>query len=279
MKTFPKTRINNRFSQLKKQNRSGLVTFLTAGDPDFHSSLDILKGLSAAGADFIEIGMPFSDPMADGPAIQASSIRALANGMTLPKTINLVSEYRKVDNTTPIILMGYFNPIYAYGTEKFIKDSKQAGIDGLIIVDLPPEEKEELCIPAIEMGLNFIFLTTPTTSKLRLPCILENASGFIYHVSIAGITGTSKAAIKSVKHHVEQVKAHTKVPVAVGFGIRSSEQAQEIAKIADAVVVGSALVDIIAAHIDQSGNLIPNMRENILKLVRELAEGVRANKP
>ena len=273
------TRISSRFAELKLKNKCGLITFLTAGDPDFETSLDILRGLPNAGADFIEIGMPFSDPMADGPAIQASSLRALKNGMTLAKTIDLVKKFRDNDSDTPIILMGYFNPIFRYGIKKFLTQVKNAAVDGLIIVDLPPEESKELCIPAIKEGLNFIFLTTPTSTANRLPQILENASGFIYHVSITGITGTTEVSVDSVRNQINQMRIQTDLPIAVGFGIRTAEQVTKISRIADAAVVGSALIDIIKNNIDENGCPRPNLSLSVLELVRKLSQGVRATGP
>ncbi len=247
------TRIERRFAALKSANRGGLVTFITAGDPNYELSLDLLRRLPEGGADVIELGMPFTDPMADGPAIQASSLRALRTGMTLKKTLQLVTAFRQGDNETPIILMGYYNPIYSYGVPAFLKDAKAAGVDGLIVVDLPPEEDEELCLPALKAGLNFIRLATPTTDDKRLPMVLRNTSGFVYYVSIAGITGTRSAANADVSAAVARLKRHTDLPVAVGFGIKTAEQAAAIAKVADAAVVGSALVSRIGAHVDDSG--------------------------
>jgi tryptophan synthase alpha chain len=269
------TRIERRFAALKSANRGGLVTFITAGDPNYELSLDLLRQLPAAGADVIELGMPFTDPMADGPVIQASSLRALRTGMTLKRTLKLVTEFRKGDGDTPIILMGYYNPIYSYGVPAFLKDAKAAGVDGLIVVDLPPEEDEELCLPALKAGLNFIRLATPTTDDKRLPTILRNTSGFVYYVSIAGITGTRSAANADVSAAVSRLKRHTQLPVAVGFGINTADQAAAIAKVADAAVVGSALVSRIAAHVNQDGVASPKGVTETLALVRELADGVR----
>jgi tryptophan synthase alpha chain len=269
------TRIERRFAALKSARRGGFVTFVTAGDPNYELSADLLRQLPAAGADVIELGMPFTDPMADGPAIQASSLRALRSGMTLRKTLRLVSGFRKNDGDTPIILMGYYNPIYSYGVPAFLKDAKAAGVDGLIVVDLPPEEDEELCIPALKAGLNFIRLATPTTDDKRLPAVLRNTSGFVYYVSIAGITGTRSAANADVSAAVARLKRHTDLPVAVGFGIKTADQAAAIAKVADAAVVGSALVSRIAAHVDENGKASPKAVEDTLALVRELSAGVR----
>jgi tryptophan synthase alpha chain len=269
------TRIERRFAALKSARRGGFVTFITAGDPNYELSLDLLRQLPAAGADVIELGMPFTDPMADGPAIQASSLRALRSGMTLKKTLKLVTDFRNGDNETPIILMGYYNPIYSYGVPAFLKDAKAAGVDGLIVVDLPPEEDEELCLPALKAGLNFIRLATPTTDDKRLPAVLRNTSGFVYYVSIAGITGTRSAANADVSAAVARLKRHTQLPIAVGFGINTADQAAEIAKVADAAVVGSALVSRIGAHADDRGTASPKAVTETLALVRELAAGVR----
>src|SRR6201995_3324917 len=232
------TRIDARFAQLKKEGRSAFVTFLMAGDPDSATSLAIVKAMPKAGADIIEIGMPFSDPMADGPSIQAAGLRALKAGMTLKKTLELVRGFREGDNTTPLVLMGYYNPIYIYGVDKFLVDAKSAGVDGLIIVDLPPEEDTELCLPALQAGLNFIRLATPTTDDKRLPAVLNNTSGFVYYVSITGITGAAAPDAAKVSTAVTRIKRHTKLPVAVGFGVRTAEQARGIAQGADGVVVG-----------------------------------------
>ncbi len=240
------SRIETRFKALAAEGRAGLVTFVTAGDPDLATSAAILEALPAAGADVIEIGMPFTDPMADGPAIQASSRRALESGTTLAATLALVRNFRRKDDTTPIVLMGYYNPIYHRGVADFLKAAVDAGVDGLIVVDLPPEEDDELCLPAREAGLDFIRLATPTTDAARLPAVLANTSGFLYYVAIAGITGTRSAAAADVGQAVARLKAATPLPVAVGFGVRTPEQAADIARVADAVVVGSAIVDIIA---------------------------------
>jgi len=264
-------RIETRFAALSGAGRKGLVTFVTAGDPDFDTSLRIVRGLPGAGADVIEIGMPFTDPMADGPSIQASSLRALKAGQTLPRTLDLVRRLRESDRTTPIVLMGYYNPIYSYGNERFLKDAKDVGVDGLIVVDLPPEEDEELCLPALSAGLAFIRLATPTTDARRLPAVLANTSGFVYYVSIAGITGTRAPDIARVAKAVAEIKRHTELPVAVGFGVREPEQAEAIARAADAVVVGSALVDAIAGA---AANGHDPVRAG-LDMVSGLAAGVR----
>ncbi len=269
-------RLAKRFSALKAEGRGGLVTFMTAGDPDLETCFEILSGLPGAGADVIEIGMPFSDPMADGPAIQAAGLRALKGGMTLAKTLELVRRFRAEDNDTPVILMGYYNPIYSYGNERFLTEARESGVDGLIIVDLPPEEDEELCIPALKAGLNFIRLATPTTDDKRLPKVLTNTSGFVYYVSIMGITGTRSAAATDVEAAVARLKQHTDLPIAVGFGIKTPEQAGEIARAADAAVVGSALVAKIAENLDGDAKARPGLAKAVLNFVADLAGGVRA---
>ena len=269
------SRIAARFDALKAEGRGGLITFLTAGDPDLDTSRDILMGLAGAGADLIELGMPFSDPMADGPAIQAGSLRALKAGMTLKKTLALVAEFRKQDADTPVVLMGYYNPIYIYGTETFVVDAKAAGVDGLIIVDLPPEEVDELWKPARDVGIDFIFLTAPTSDDARLPVIVKRASGFVYYVSITGITGTRSADLADVEEAVSRLRRHTDLPIGVGFGIKTPDQARGIATVADAAVVGSALVDIIAGNLDDDGAPGPKLVDGVLGLVAELAAGVR----
>jgi tryptophan synthase alpha chain len=268
-------RLQARFAALKSEGRAGFVTFLTAGDPDPETAAKILAGLPAAGADVIELGMPFSDPMADGPAIQASSLRALAAGQTMKKTLAMVKAFRKNDDATPIVLMGYYNPIYIYGVTKFLADAKAAGVDGLIVVDLPPEHDDELCTPALKAGVNFIRLATPTTDDKRLPAVLANTSGFVYYVSILGITGTRSAASTDVGSAVARLKRHTKLPVAVGFGIKTPKQAAEIAKVADAAVVGSALVQVIADNLTKTGRAKPGLPALLLKQVSALAKGVR----
>jgi len=270
------TRIERRFADLKAEGRAGLVVFVTAGDPDYATALDLVKALPAAGADVIELGMPFTDPMADGPAIQASSLRALKSGMTLKKTLAFVTEFRAAEKNTPIVLMGYYNPIYAYGVDAFLKDALAAGVDGLIIVDLPPEEDNELCLPALKAGLNFIRLATPTTDDNRLPTVLKNTSGFVYYVSIMGITGTKSASDADIARAVTRLKRHTDLPVAVGFGIRNADQARAVAEQADASVVGSAVVQRIADQLDADGKAKSGLKEHVLELVRELAAGVRS---
>jgi tryptophan synthase alpha chain len=270
------TRIDHRFSALAREGRAGLVTFLMAGDPDYATSLALLSALPAAGADVLEIGMPFTDPMADGPAIQAAGQRALKGGQTLKKTLQLVREFRKKDADTPIVLMGYYNPIYIYGVDKFLADAKEAGVDGLIIVDLPPEEDTELCLPALKAGLNFIRLATPTTDDKRLPAVLNNTSGFVYYVSITGITGSATPNATRVSEAVARIKRHTQLPVAVGFGVRTAANAREIAQGADAVVVGSALIDKLRESLDAQGKATSGSVKAVTTLVSELADGVRS---
>src|SRR6266571_8114996 len=265
------TRIDARFAQLKREGRSAFVTFVMAGDPDPETSLAIVQALPQAGADMIEIGMPFTDPMADGPSIQAAGLRALKAGQTLKKTLAMVGTFRKADDTTPIVLMGYYNPIYIYGVERFLADAISAGVDGLIVVDLPPEEDDELCLPALKAGLNFIRLATPTTDDKRLPAVLANTSGFVYYVSITGITGSAAPDVGKVTEAVSRIKRHTKLPVAVGFGVRTAKQAKAIAAGAEAVVVGSALVNAIKDSLDKKGKASAKTVKAVAKLVAELA--------
>ncbi|MEZ5876008.1 MAG: tryptophan synthase subunit alpha [Hyphomicrobiales bacterium] len=269
------TRIDTRFAELKRAGRAGLVTFITAGDPDYATSLDILRGLPAAGADVIELGMPFSDPMADGPAIQASSQRALKAGQTMKKTLSMVREFRAEDDTTPIVLMGYYNPIYVYPVDRFIADAVDAGADGLIVVDMPPEEDEELRPAATAAGLNFIRLATPTTDAKRLPAVLANTSGFVYYVSIAGITGTAAPDIASVSAHVGRIKAHTKLPIAIGFGVKTEDQVSALGSVAEGVVVGSALVSAVAQSLDADGKSTKDTKPAVLGLVERLSSALR----
>lgn len=269
------TRIEARFAKLRKENRSALVTFVTAGDPDYDASQKIIAGLPSAGADVIELGMPFTDPMADGPSIQASSLRALKAGQNMVRTLDMVRTFRKKDNETPIVLMGYYNPVFIYGRERFLADAKEAGVDGLIIVDLPPEEDAELCVPALDVGLNFIRLATPTTDEKRLPTVLTNTSGFVYYVSVLGITGTKAPDTQSVAAAVSRIKAKTELPVAVGFGVRTAEQAEIIARAADGVVVGSALTDAVHDSLDEDGNATETTANAVHTLVAELASGVQ----
>jgi tryptophan synthase alpha chain len=272
------TRIDTCFARLNKEGRSAFITFLMAGDPDPATSLDIIKALPKAGADIIEIGMPFTDPMADGPAIQAAGLRALKAGMTLKKTLDLVRAFRAGDTTTPLVLMGYYNPIYIYGVDKFLADAKSAGVDGLIIVDLPPEEDTELCLPAMQAGLNFIRLATPTTDDKRLPAVLANTSGFVYYVSITGITGSASADANVVGEAVARIKRHTKLPVCVGFGIRTPHAARGIAAHADGAVVGTALVDALRGSLDPDGRATAKTVDAVAGLAASLAQGVRGAK-
>jgi tryptophan synthase alpha chain len=268
-------RLDRRFAALKAEGRAGLVTFTMAGDPDYDSALAILQALPKAGADLIELGMPFTDPMADGPAIQAAGLRALQSGQRMTKTLAMVAAFRKQDDATPIVLMGYYNPIYVYGVDRFLADALEAGVDGLIVVDLPPEEDEELCLPALNAGLNFIRLATPTTDDKRLPAVLKNTSGFVYYVSITGITGSATPDPGRVSSAVARIKRHTDLPVAVGFGVRTAEQAAAIARGADAVVVGSALVDAIKASLDADGRASVRTTTAVGELVSQLAVGMR----
>jgi tryptophan synthase alpha chain len=269
------TRIDRRFGELKAKGRAALVTFVTAGDPDRETSLAILHGLPAAGADVIELGMPFTDPMADGPAIQLSSQRALKSGQTMTRTLEMVRVFRKSEDTVPIVLMGYYNPIYIYGVDRFLSDAKDAGVDGLIVVDLPPEEDAELCLPALAAGLNFIRLATPTTDDKRLPAVLANTSGFVYYVSITGITGAAMPDPGRTIEAVSRLKRHSQLPVAVGFGVRTADQAAAIARGADGVVVGSALVNAVKDSLDNNGRATPRTLKAVTDLVAELARGVR----
>jgi tryptophan synthase alpha chain len=269
------SRIARRFAALKAEGRAGLVTYFTCGDPDRATSERLVAALPAAGADLIEIGMPFSDPMADGPVIQAAGLRALKAGMTLAGTLAVVRAFRVRDEATPIVLMGYYNPIYRYGVPRFLADAKAAGVDGLIIVDLPPEHDDELCLPALAAGIDFIRLATPTTDDQRLPAVLAHTAGFIYYVSVAGITGTKSAAAESVAAAVARLHRHSALPVAVGFGIRTPDQAAAVARVADAAVVGSALVQCVAAHLDAHGKAKPGLTEAVLAQVRALSDGVR----
>jgi tryptophan synthase alpha chain len=264
------SRLQSRFAELKEQNRAALVTFITAGDPGYATSLEILKGLPAAGADVIELGMPFTDPMADGPAIQLANIRALAAKQDLKKTLQMVREFRAGNSDTPLVLMGYFNPIHKYGVPAFIADAKEAGVDGLIVVDLPPEHNVDLADPAQAAGLDFIRLTTPTTDDKRLPTVLNGSSGFVYYVSVAGVTGSGSATLEHVEQAVARLRRHTDLPISIGFGIRTAEHAATIARLADGVVVGSALID----HIANAGSSQEAVK-GVLGLCAELAEGVR----
>ena len=273
--TIP-SRIEARFAALKKDKRPALVTFISAGDPDLATSEKILAGLPKAGADIIELGMPFSDPMADGPAIQMSSQRALKSGQTMIKTLDMVRRFRAQDKNTPLVLMGYYNPIYVYGNARFLKDAKDAGVDGLIVVDVPPEADDELCLPAVAEGLNFIRLATPTTDAKRLPAVLKNTSGFVYYVSITGITGAAAPVVDDVHNQVKRIKGQTELPVVVGFGVRTGDQAKALAKGADGVVVGSALVQAIEKSLDSAGHPTAGTVSAVLNMVKELAAALRA---
>jgi tryptophan synthase alpha chain len=269
-------RIDRRFAALNKQGRAALVTFTMAGDPDYATSLAILKALPKAGADVIELGMPFTDPMADGPAIQAAGLRALHAGQNMKKTLAAVRDFRAGDDATPIVLMGYYNPIYIYGVERFLADAKSAGVDGLIVVDLPPEEDSELCLPAMKAGLNFIRLATPTTDEKRLPTVLINTSGFVYYVSITGITGAAAPDTGKVAAAVARIKRHTKLPVCVGFGVRTAAHARAIAEGADGVVVGSALVEAVRQSLGPDSKPTAKTVAAVIDLARALAEGVHS---
>jgi tryptophan synthase alpha chain len=270
------TRIDRRFADLRTEGRAALVTFLMAGDPDPQTSLQLIAALPGAGADVIEVGMPFTDPMADGPSIQAAGLRALKAGMTLKKTLKLVADFRSGNADTPIVLMGYYNPIYVYGVDRFLEDAKKAGVDGLIVVDLPPEEDAELCVPALKAGLNFIRLATPTTDDKRLPTVLTNTSGFVYYVSITGITGAATPDYSKVASAVARIKGHTQLPVAVGFGVKNAASAQEIAQHADGVVVGTALVDALKRSLDAHDQATSTTVAAVTALVSEIASGVAA---
>jgi tryptophan synthase alpha chain len=269
------SRIDRRFAALKKDGRKAFVAFVTAGDPDYTTSEKILLGLPAAGADLIELGMPFSDPMADGPAVQASSLRALKAGQTMAKTLELVRTFRKHDPDTPIILFGYYNPVYVYPREAFLDDAKAAGADGLIVVDVPPEADEELCLPAIARGLNFIRLATPTTDDTRLPAVLANTSGFLYYVSINGVTGTAEPDVVAVHSHIARIKRSTQLPIAVGFGVRTPQQAKAIAAVADGVVVGSAIVNAVKESLGPKGESTGKTASKVLDLVKSLSQALR----
>jgi tryptophan synthase alpha chain len=273
--TGGRARIDARFARLRDEGRAGLVTYVMSGDPDIETSQAILNGLPAAGADVIELGMAFTDPMADGPAIQAAGLRALKAGISLRRTLDMARQFRQQDQDTPIILMGYYNPIDTYGVDSFVTDALAAGIDGLIVVDLPPEEDDELCLPALNAGLSFVRLATPTTDDKRLPKVLENTSGFVYYVSYTGITGARAAEAQAVSDPVARIKRHTDLPVAVGFGIRTAERAAEIARVADAAVVGTAFVEAVAGSLDGDGNPGTGTVDAVLNLVSDLAKGVR----
>ena len=271
-------RIKSKFEELKNSNKKGLITFVTAGDPNYDASLEILKKLPDAGADIIEIGMPFTDPMADGPGIQASYLRALEAGQTLKKTIQLVKDFREFNSNIPIVLMGYYNPIYKYGVETFIKNIKEIGVDGIIVVDLPPEADRELCIPANEKGIDFIRLATPTSNEDRLPKIVNNASGFLYYVSVAGITGSKAPEISSIESKIKTIRNLTDMPIAVGFGIKTPEQAVNIAKTADAVVVGSAIIEKINQAYKKDKNNIKLIADSTADFVKTLSTALNNSK-
>ncbi|TAM95933.1 MAG: tryptophan synthase subunit alpha [Rhizobiaceae bacterium] len=270
------TRIDRRFEKLRREGRPALVTYFMGGDPDYETSLSIMKALPKAGADIIELGMPFSDPMADGPAIQAAGLRALRGGQTLVKTLDMARDFRRADNETPIIMMGYYNPIYIYGVDRFLKDAVEFGIDGLIVVDLPPEMDAELCLPALKAGINFIRLATPTTDDRRLPRVLQNTSGFVYYVSMTGITGSALPETSRIGEAVRRIKAHTDLPVCVGFGVKTAEQARAVGQSADGVVVGTAVVNAIANVLGPKGKMTADPAEAVATLVSGLAQGVRS---
>ena len=269
-------RIEARFAKCRAEGRAALVTYVMAGDPDPETSLAVLKSLPKSGADVVEFGMPFTDPMADGPAIQAAGLRALKAGQTTSKTLDLARRFRAEDRDTPLILMGYFNPIYQYGVERFLADARHAGVDGLIVVDLPPEEDDELCLPALKAGLAFIRLATPTTDERRLPAVLANTAGFVYYVSITGITGAATPDFGKVATAVERVKRHTSLPVVVGFGVKNGRHAAAIAEAADGVVVGTAVVEALKGSLDESGRATSQTVEAVTTLVRDLSAGVRS---
>jgi len=268
-------RVGLAFKRLSDEDRGGLVTFITAGDPDLETSQNLMERLPDSGADIIELGMPFSDPMADGPAIQAASLRALANGASSRKTLDMVARFRRSNDQTPVILMGYFNPIYQYGTARFVTDAVESGVDGLILVDLPPEEDDELCDPARTAGLHWVRLVTPTSDEKRLKTVLKNSSGFVYYVSIAGITGTRSAAVSTVGDAAARLRSHTDLPIAVGFGINTPDQVRDTVEVADGAVVGSAIIREIEKNLDDTGAARPELLENVLSLVKILAEGTR----
>lgn len=270
------SRMDARFAKLKAEGRPALVTYFMGGDPDYQTSLGIMKALPEAGADVIELGMPFSDPMADGPTIQLAGQRALKGGQTLAKTLDLARDFRKSDNDTPIVMMGYYNPIYIYGVDKFLDDAIAAGIDGLIIVDLPPEMDDELCIPALAKGINFIRLTTPTTDEKRLPTVLNNTSGFVYYVSMNGITGSALPDPSLISGAVARIKGHTDLPVCVGFGVKTADHAKAIGAAADGVVVGTAIVAQVAGSLTRDGAATPDTVSAVSTFVRGLATGVRS---
>ena len=268
-------RIERRFARLARDDRAALVAYVMAGDPDRDTANAILEGLPSAGADLVELGIPFTDPMADGPAIQASGLRALKAGTTLDRALDSVARFRRGDSDTPLVLMGYYNPVYAFGPDRFLRAAKDVGVDGLIVVDLPPEEDAELCLPTLEAGLSFIRLATPTTDESRLPRVLGNTSGFVYYVSITGVTGAAIPDLSLVTGAVERLKRYTSLPVAVGFGIKTPEQAAAVARAADGAVVGSALVTAVSENLDADGKARPGLVDALLTRVQGLASGVR----
>jgi len=274
-----KDRIKESFAAIKRQGRTGLIVFLTAGFPDKQATLELVPALVAAGADAIELGVPFSDPLAEGPVIQQSSFLALQQEITLADCMDMVEELREQVPDTPLVLMGYYNPIYIYGVDDFLRDAKAAGVDGLIVVDLPPEEDSELCLPSLAAGMHFVRLATPTTDDQRLPAVLDHSSGFLYYVAIAGITGTASATRDAIHAAVRRLKNHTDLPIAVGFGIKTPEQAAAVAQVADAAVVGSAIVQLIADNLDDNGQPAENLVDTVLDFVRLLADGVRSARP
>jgi tryptophan synthase alpha chain len=271
-------RMDDKFAALKAEGRPALVTYFMAGDPDYDTALEIMKGLPSAGADIIELGAPFSDPMADGPAIQMAGQRALKAGQTLAKTLAMLTEFRKVDQTTPVVIMGYYNPIYVYGVDRFLNDALAAGLDGLIVVDLPPEMDDELCLPALAKGINFIRLATPTTDDKRLPAVLRNTSGFVYYVSMTGITGSALPDPSKIGAAVARIKGHTDLPVCVGFGVKTAEHARLIGASADGVVVGTAIVNELAFSLDKDGKATATTVSSVTQFVRSLSEGARASR-
>ena len=268
------TRITRKFDQLKSSGKKAFVAFVTAGDPDYETSLQILESLPSAGADIIEVGMPFSDPMADGPSIQASSLRALKAGMTLEQTLQLVDQFRKTDNETPIVLMGYYNPIYRYGPEKFVQECAARGVDGLIVVDLPPEEDRELCDPALTAGLHWIRLITPTTDDKRISSVLKNVSGFVYYISVLGVTGTKEVVTEQVSVAVNWLRSYTDLPIAVGFGIKTPERAKAVSEVADGIVIGSAIVDLVEKNIDLAGTPGPGLLNKVENFVSDISKSI-----
>lgn len=270
------TRITRKFDQLKSSGRKAFVAFVTAGDPDFDTSLQILESLPTAGADIIEVGMPFSDPMADGPSIQASSLRALRANMTLEQTLQLVDQFRKTDNETPIVLMGYYNPIYRYGADKFVHECAARGVDGLIVVDLPPEEDRELCDPALTAGLHWIRLVTPTTNDERIASVLKNVSGFVYYISVLGVTGTKEVVTEQVSVAVDRLRNYTDLPIAVGFGIKTPERAKAVSEVADGIVIGSAIVDLVQNNIDLAGTPEMELLQKVKNFVSEISTAINS---